>query len=138
MKDDIHAALGGLLRRRYIRVVGLLGALTGWLLAGAALSGGPYSTPTQWIFSAIVGGNRTRYSDGYSEWAWMKIKVGMPESDVVRLLGRAKWVDSRSDDVDFWEYTRADAPRDSYHIRTLKMRDHTVVQKVSKYSRWPY
>lgn len=117
-----------------------------WLLCVAVcsvlmfviLGAGPYSTPIQWVFSLIVGGDKTRYADTYSEWAWMQVTTQMHDSDVVKLIGRPLWFDVLSERDECWKYSRGVAPGDRFHIRSIVIRDHTVVAKTSKFSEWPY
>lgn len=107
------------------------------LLMFIVVSRVPYSTPTQWVFALIVGGERTQYAEGYSEWAWMRVRTEMPESELVRLMGRPPWFDQLSKRDVCWKYSRRAEPDDRFHIRWVIIRDHVVVEKISKFSEWP-
>jgi len=99
------------------------------------------------VFRALVGSEDTVYATGYSHSSFRTIRNGLPQSDVLALLGKpleqfAMQEDSAADDG--WWYRRPNADAEGwsysqsknsshYRKRIIVFRDGQVVDTIAKF-----
>jgi len=88
----------------------------------------PMAQPIDGILGLLLG-NETIYGPSYSEFGWIRVRLGMSEAEVKALLGEPlKTVDNGRGKEVVWMYTLY-GPSETYHIREISFTGGYVSKK---------
>ena len=86
------------------------------------------------LFWSLLFEEDTRYAPGYSEAGFYKIKHGMTEAEVKRLLGEPLMVDPPDSrrNYTYWRYS--ESPKDThYRQRFIRFQNGIVTERISEF-----
>lgn len=84
------------------------------------------------LFYRLVTIEDTRFAEGYSRDRFLQVAEGMPEAEVVGLLGPPLMKEGMPGGGDAWFYSQSPRNR-SYRLRLVLFQDRRVIGKKNEY-----